>query len=174
MDIVVQEPISQSNELSRLNPSSVNTIRCLTLLKKDGTAKLYSTCLRMGVGDTKVDNASSGGCVVGVKEDGTLNEFASTPQGKRFKAHPFTGLDFSTVTIPNFSRIKELVLGEATKLSYFRLVSWDIALNKQNEPVLIEANLCSGELDFHQLNNGPLFGDDTEEILNEVFNIIKV
>lgn len=26
-----------------------------------------------------------------------------------------------------------------------------------------------GEIDFHQLNNGPLFGDDTEEILKEVF-----
>lgn len=43
-------------------------------------------------------------------------------------------------------------------------------LNACNEPVLIEANLCSGELDFHQLNNGPIFGDETKEILMEVFN----
>ena len=27
-----------------------------------------------------------------------------------------------------------------------------------------------GEIDFHQLNNGPLFGDDTKEILDEVFS----
>ena len=27
-----------------------------------------------------------------------------------------------------------------------------------------------GELDFHQINNGPIFGEDTEKILKEVFN----
>jgi hypothetical protein len=48
-------------------------------------------------------------------------------------------------------------------------VSWDIAFDEQENPVLIEANLKDGELDFHQLNNGPLFGDDTEKILDEVF-----
>ena len=52
---------------------------------------------------------------------------------------------------------------------HFRLISWDIALDKNNNPIIIEANLKYGEIDFHQLNNGPLFGDDTKEILNEVF-----
>ena len=33
-----------------------------------------------------------------------------------------------------------------------------------------DANLHFGEIDFHQLNNGPLFGDDTKEILKEVFS----
>ena len=168
-DIIVQEPIMQSAELSRLNPSSVNTIRCLTLLRTDGTAKLYSACLRMGIGNTKVDNASSGGCVVGIKPDGTLNEYAYTPNGKCFKTHPSSNIVFNDVVIPNFSLIKNLVLEQAKRFSYFRLVSWDVALDYKNEPVLIEANLCSGELDFHQLNNGPLFGEDTEDILEEVF-----
>ena len=40
-------------------------------------------------------------------------------------------------------------------------------------PTLIEANLCNGELDFHQLNNGPLFGEDTERILKEVGELIS-
>lgn len=43
-------------------------------------------------------------------------------------------------------------------------------MDNNDEPMLIEANLCDGELDFHQLNNGPLFGVDTEEILSEVFS----
>ncbi len=34
---------------------------------------------------------------------------------------------------------------------------------------MIEANLNQGELDFHQLNNGPLFGEDTIKVLDEVF-----
>ena len=36
-------------------------------------------------------------------------------------------------------------------------------------PILIEVNMHSGQLDFHQLNNGPVFGEDTEVILKEVF-----
>lgn len=72
--------------------------------------------------------------------------------------------------IPNFEKIKELVTQQAKLLPHFRLVSWDIALNEKDMPILIEANLHFGEIDFHQLNNGPLFGDDTKEILKEVFS----
>lgn len=54
-------------------------------------------------------------------------------------------------------------------MPHFRLVSWDIAVDNENNPVLVECNLKFGQLDFHQLNNGPLFGDDTEIILDEVF-----
>ena len=42
-------------------------------------------------------------------------------------------------------------------------------MGEDDEPILIEANLCDGELDFHQLNNGPIFGDETEDVLKEVF-----
>ena len=72
--------------------------------------------------------------------------------------------------IPNFEKIKELVTQQAKLVPHFRLVSWDIALNEYDLPILIEANLHFGEIDFHQLNNGPLFGDDTKEILKEVFS----
>ena len=35
--------------------------------------------------------------------------------------------------------------------------------------VEIEVNLTYGEISFHQFNNGPLFGEDTREILDEIF-----
>ena len=57
----------------------------------------------------------------------------------------------------------------ATKVPHFRLVSWDIAIDSVGQPVFIEMNPAYGELDFHQLNNGPIFGEDTEEVLEEVF-----
>lgn len=37
------------------------------------------------------------------------------------------------------------------------------------QPSLIEANFSGVELDFHQLCNGPIFGDLTEEVLKDVF-----
>lgn len=51
-----------------------------------------------------------------------------------------------------------------------RMVSWDISVTEDGVPVLIEANMGHGELDFHQMCNGPLFGGDTEKIMREVYN----
>ena len=61
-----------------------------------------------------------------------------------------------------------------TEFPHFKMVSWDFAVNEHGNPIMIEANLCLGELDFHQLNNGPLFGEDTKKILDEVFQKIKL
>lgn len=57
----------------------------------------------------------------------------------------------------------------ATKLAYrlcriSRLISWDFSVSEEGHPVFIEANLSWGELDFHQMCNGPIFGERTHEI----------
>lgn len=168
-DLVVQAGLEQSNILSAINESSVNTIRLYTLFKRDGSVKLYSVILRMGINGAKVDNASSGGITVGVEEDGRLKKYAYNAKGVRFDKHPTSGVRFNDYIIPNFDKVKALVLSQALNFPHFRIISWDVAIDKDNEPVIIEANLRFGEIDFHQLNNGPLFGDDTEEILKEVF-----
>lgn len=169
-DVIIQKAIVQSTELSSLNSSSVNTIRIMTLLNLDGSVSVCSACLRMGVAGAKVDNASSGGVVAGIDNNGCLKKYAYKPTGESFIKHPTSGVVFENFKVPNFDKCKELVMNLSLNYPYFRLISWDIALNQDNDPVLIEANLCSGELDFHQLNNGPIFGDQTEKILSEVFN----
>lgn len=168
-DVIIQQAIIQSKELSVLNSSSVNTIRIMTLLNSDGSVSLCSACLRMGVAGAKVDNASSGGVVAGIDERGYLKKYAYKPTGERFLKHPTSDIVFEKFKVPSFEKCKELVMNLAPNYPYFRLISWDIALDLKNEPVLVEANLCSGELDFHQLNNGPIFGNQTEKILLEVF-----
>ncbi len=53
------------------------------------------------------------------------------------------------------------------------MVSWDIAINKNGEPVLVEFNVISQGI-FFQHSYGPLFGDYTEQILTGVeHNIFK-
>lgn len=169
-DLVVQAGLEQSAILSTINDSSVNTIRLYTLFRRDGSVKLYSVILRMGVNGSKVDNASSGGISVGVEKDGRLKQYAYNAKGVRFDKHPTSGVHFNDYVIPNFDKVKALVLDQALNFPHFRIISWDVAIDKDDEPVIIEANLRFGEIDFHQLNNGPLFGDDTEDILKEVFS----
>lgn len=49
-DVIVQKPLSQCEELASLNGSSINTIRVLSLLSLNGSVKIYSYVLRMGIG----------------------------------------------------------------------------------------------------------------------------
>lgn len=55
------------------------------------------------------------------------------------------------------------------KLAHFKLIAWDFATDKDGNPVLIEYNLRFQVINFLEMNNGPLFGDLTDEVLKEVF-----
>ena len=77
--------------------------------------------------------------------------------------HPDSKVKFSSVIIPDFEKKVEDVIRLHWKIPQFRLLSWDTAIDENNDPVLIEVNMHSGQLDFLQFNNGPVFGDDTEK-----------
>ena len=168
-DIVIQLPIQQHSKMAELHQESINTIRVLSFLSKEGEVKIYSVIVRMGVGTARVDNASSGGITCGVEQDGTLKKCAYSPNGTCFEKHPTTGVCFDQICIPGYQSVLDSVKKMHSLIPHFRIASWDMAVDQEGEAVLIEVNLRAGELDFHQLNNGPLFGDDTKNILDEVF-----
>lgn len=167
-DIVIQRPLTQHPALAAINPSSVNTIRLISLLT-DGKAKVYSGVLRIGVGGARVDNASSGGITCGIAWDGKLKKNAYNVKGECWQTHPDTGISFEDYEIPGFQKCVDAVQELHIQIPHFRLVSWDFSVDESGQPVLIEANVHYGQLDFHQLNNGPIFGEDTGRILDEVF-----
>ena len=168
-DIVIQERVIQHDVLSRINPNAVNTVRIMTWLDKDGVVSVLSKVLRVGIGDAYVDNASSGGIVVGIDDDNMLKKYAFRTTGERFDKHPTTGIQFEGIQIPGVHDAEIMVSNMALMFPHHRLISWDICINEDAEPLLIELNMHHGQLDFHQMTNGPLFGDRTEEMLNEVF-----
>lgn len=168
-NIVVQKPIKQSPILSRLNPSSVNTVRVLSFLKKDGSVKIYSQFLRIGRKGSKVDNGFAGGIGCGINQDGSLKEFGFTSKGEKFSHHPDTGIRIASITVPDYQALLEKVKDYHPQFPNFRLISWDFAIDEDNHPVLIEFNIYCGGIFWNQIHDGPAFGEDTMEILEEVF-----
>lgn len=63
-DMIAEELLAQCPEMAALHPSSVNTVRALTI-----RGKLCSAVLRMGVGGGFVDNGCSGGIFAGLDVD---------------------------------------------------------------------------------------------------------
>jgi hypothetical protein len=50
------------------------------------------------------------------------------------------------------------------------LVGWNIGVDENDEPILVEANLESPSVNVSQLCCGPIFGDRIEE----VFDYVKI
>ncbi len=167
-DIAIQRGIRQHEVLGKINPTSVNTIRIITLLTEEETV-ILSAILRMGVGETKVDNSSSGGMTIGIDEEGRLKKEACVEKKRFVSVHPTSGVVFEGYALPSFDKAKELVTKASLMVPDFRMVAWDVSILESGEPVLIEANLYDGQLDSHQIHNGPLFGERTEKVLQEVF-----
>ncbi len=170
LDIVVQEYLRQYEGMAALHRASVNTVRTISFYQK-GEVHILSSVVRMGVGGSKVDNISAGGISVGVLPDGRLKAEGFNKYGKRFPVHP-DGAVFADCQVPCYGKICDQIRAAHRTLPHFRLISWDFAVDEAGEPVLIELNLKQGELDFHQINNGPLFGDLTEDVLQEVYGNI--
>jgi len=164
---VVQEALRQHPAFGRINSSSVNTIRIVTLFF-DGEAHPLSSVLRMGVDGSRVDNCSSGGIVVGIDKQGKLKDRAYDNKANVFYKHP-QGFDFAGMQVPAYWKCVELAKRLAMRFcGTSRLISWDFAVNEQCEPVIIEMNISYGEIDFHQLCNGPLLGNLTDKVLADV------
>lgn len=167
-EYVIEEVIRQHPDMASFNPSSVNTVRIMTMIY-DGNFIPLSAVLRMGVDGSRVDNCSSGGIVCGIlqhgDEAGITKCVAYNANGDKFLSHPQTG-EFGFKRIPSWEKILEVVEKLAWRFSGIsQLISWDIAVDEDGEPVVIEMNISYGELDFHQYCNGPIFGYMTEEIL---------
>lgn len=157
---VIQEILEQHDELNAIHTESINTIRIMTMLL-DGELHILSSILRMGVGDSKVDNVSSGGLACGIDVNGKLKKMAFGADGRGYDKHP-QGPVFEGLSVPGFDDCKTICKTIAPRFARFsRLVSWDFSIDKDAHPLLIEANLYGGELDFHQMCNGPIFGDET-------------
>lgn len=167
-DVICQALIKQHSELSRLSPTSVNTVRIISLVFQ-GKVYVLSSTLRMGMNGSRVDNAGSGGIFSGINPNGQLKEVAYDKSANKYLCHP-QGTAFEGVTIPNFNECIDIVTSLAKRFcSVSRLISWDFAIGEDGHPILIEFNLSCGGINSHQLCNGPIFGDLTEDVLKEVF-----
>lgn len=107
-----------------------------------------------------------GGIVCGILPDGQLRDTAFDGNLNEYKEHP-NGQVFADVKIPNYDKCVALVKELAPRLSgVAKLLNWDITLDQDGEPMLIEVNITWGG--SVQIAGGPALGDKTKEVLDYV------
>ena len=146
---LLEEPIIQCEEMNKLNSSSVNTIRMVTVMNEKDEVTIIATFSRIGNGKV-VDNFNSGGMTARIDvESGKIIEDAVNKNGELFEKHPLTGTKIKGFQIPNWNEAKEMVKNAAKKSKHVRYVGWDVGLSV-NGPVLVEGNQFPGH-DIYQV-----------------------
>lgn len=136
---LVEEELVQHEKMNALSPSSVNTIRIVTLYYNNEARFMYAL-VRMSNGTTCVDNICSGGMYVSICADGIIRKPAyCDATGEYYSAHPFTKTEFSGFEIPMFAEAVELCKKAACVYPKVAYIGWDVAITPER-PVLVEGN----------------------------------
>ena len=163
-NFIVQEIVEQHEVLRALHPDSLNTLRIVSFLYNN-EVRILSAILRMGGKGARVDNIGAGGCACAVHADGTLGRYAINRRSERVETTA-DGVRFDSVTVPGFAEATAMVKRMHAKLAHFKLIGWDIAIDREGLPVMIEFNTAPAQ---NQYCCGPTFGDLTDEVLTDVF-----
>lgn len=143
---VVEEFVVQHDEMNRMSPTAVNTIRMATLSSKepiDAEGNHFAICyatLKMGGKTGCVDNLHGGG--VGAAVDlatGKLCTDAVDDFGNTYETHPVTGTTIKGFQIPYFNEAVDMLKRAVEKYNIQGYFGWDVAIT-QNGPKLIEVN----------------------------------
>ncbi|HBT84771.1 MAG TPA: hypothetical protein DEB12_02545 [Porphyromonadaceae bacterium] len=166
-DFIIQEILDQHPDTAKFNPESLNTIRVISLFL-NGKVTILKSALRCGQNGAEVDNATSGGLMINIKEDGFLENFGIDSQFEKiFETH--NGVKISGQRIVDFPKLKEIIMLNHPKLyPSLHLIAWDFAINSEGEPVFIEGNTKVPGIFWIQLCGGPIFGDRTQEVIEYV------
>lgn len=164
-DFLIQECIKQHAGMAALNPSSVNTIRILSYRSGMDVLIIYSV-VRIGRSGSVVDNQCAGGISTTISEDGYLGGNAFGGFFKDNITKTDSGVVLDGYKLPSFDKAVEMIKRLHLKLPYFNIVGWDVAIQENGDPVLIEFNTNPG-LSQSAFRSG--MGKYTERIIRELW-----
>lgn len=148
--LLVEQILEQNEEMSKLYPNAVNTIRIVTVVSDKGTVSVVGTYIRMGAGGNAVDNFNHGGISSPVnRKTGVIEHKARNKETKYFDKHPDTGTPIVGFQIPKWDEILAFAKKMAKEVKEVRYVGWDICITKTGLAV-VEANEYPGN-DLYQL-----------------------
>ncbi|HLR36756.1 MAG TPA: sugar-transfer associated ATP-grasp domain-containing protein [Chitinophagaceae bacterium] len=156
-DCVIQPVVKQHKNLNELYDKSVNTLRIVTLLNDD-TVDHACTFLRFGSGGNRLDNICAGGSLIFINLNGNVTSSAYNGSGWPVgRNHPNTGFEYKTLKVPSVSEAVSRCKEAHDQFPYAKLVAWDVFINEQGEPRLLEWNTRAPNMWLEEALIGPLF-----------------
>ena len=165
MNFIVQEKIRQHASLAALNPDSVSTVRILSLFL-DGKVSVTNMFLRVGVPGT--DHVTVGSEYnAEILPDGHVSPKVCLDEGRWLdsRSERVIAEDF---VLPGAESLRALVQRIHPRVGQFKWIGWDLTVDEDGDPLLIEINTCPGD-SAQRVCGRPLFGELTDRVLEDYF-----
>ena len=162
---LIQKRVHQHAAMSALNPTSVNTMRILSYRSGMDVLIIYSV-VRIGRMGEVIDNQTAGGMSTTIDENGCLGKYAFGGYASDDIEKTDTGIVLEGYKLPSYDKAIEMVKRLHLYVPYFKIVGWDIAIEEDGSPILIEWNTKPG-LSQSAFASG--MGKNTERIIRELW-----
>lgn len=137
---IVEECVEQHEDMSRMYPDALNTIRIYTLVDSNDNVHIIKCLLRVGRDGSVVDNINAGGMFAVIDpESGKIVTPALDKHEDVHTEHPNTKTQFVGFQIPYWDRVIADCNAAAHRIGTLRYIGWDIAISSDG-PVIIEGN----------------------------------
>lgn len=141
--VVLEHVLPQHEDMARLHPSSVNTMRILTDLV-DGQVHIAYITVKMGRGNGVCDNSGQGGILCRVDpQSGKIISPATDDYFNVYEKHPDTGIVLQGYQLPMVDRAVAMAKEAALVFPQVGHVGWDMAITPTG-PAIIEGNEFPG------------------------------
>lgn len=165
-DFVIQEVVDQHIETAQFNAESLNTFRICSLFL-NGKLSILTRLLRCGQNGSVVDNGFAGGIMVPVMSDGRLAKYGLDHVFNKYEKSS-NGIVFDGIILQHYSKLEQFIEKYHVLFPTCHLIAWDLAIDKNGSPLMIEVNLISPGITEEQVSIGPFFGDRTDEVIKYV------
>lgn len=160
-DYLIQPSLKQHRSLSQVHNRSLNTLRITTFLQASGEIEVKFRTLRVGVGGRRIANVSQGGILLLLNREGravtnALDEFGI--EGSEY--HLDTNYSYSELNVPSVPKAEKLCKTGHLKIPYIRFIAWDLYIDENMEPRMIEWNAVRPDLWVNEAHLGPLWAEE--------------
>lgn len=147
---MLESLIKQDPYMTKINPSSINTVR-ITTIRIGDEVRLINANARAGARpDQRTDNYSDGGVTAVIDmETGHVITDGVSKAGVHYEFHPVSGIRFKDLVIPNWEKAVETVKKAAKVVESMPCIGWDVVIGPNDNIYLIEGN-HDAESTFHQ------------------------
>lgn len=164
---IIQERVKPHAALAKLNPTSVATIRVLSLLMDD-KVHIERAGLRVSVPGASFVTRQDGGFYTEILEDGKMNQKVYSDIGKWFDNG--NGVFDDSFQVPSIDRVYDEVRRIHPRMGHFRCIGWDFTIDENGDPVMFEYNVFPGLIIPQMLPCRSVFNDRTDWILEDYFS----
>ncbi len=139
-NILLEECIHACKEIEEFHPQSLNTLRVVTISNPEKCV-VFGAILRMGTGDSIIDNTHNGGVFASIDvKTGIIETDGLDSSGNHYVVHPDSQKVIKGFQIPHWDKVVETCSRATKVLPKLMYAGWDVVVKEGGDIALIEGN----------------------------------